>query len=283
MYADLHLHTNCSDGTDTPSELIELAIKNNVRVISITDHDSVNAYKLLLDEKIPEYIELITGIELSFEINHNMLHILGYYIDIFDKGLESLLLKMSAEKTESTRLNFENAILKGIFSYEWERVLELNSNQQRISGVHVVKAMEIDCYNIPGMSLWDMFRKYFWPANDDYICASTVNAYEGIGVIKSAGGISIIAHPGCLGDDNIVLDLISHGVGGLEVYHPAHSEEESLRYLNIAEKENLFISGGTDWHGKNNDANVTHFGMRGLADENYKILRQKKIERFKSR
>jgi len=271
MYADLHLHSVYSDGTDTPLELIELAQQNNVRVISITDHDSVAAYKILSNEKIPEDIELIPGIEISVEIDHNMVHILGYYINIYDKGLENLLTKMSAEKNESTRLNFERAVSNDIFSYDWDRVLELNSTRPRISGIHVVKAMETDGYNIPGMDLWDIFYKYFWPTDKNYICASTVSTYEAIEVIKSAGGISVIAHPYCLGDDNIVFDLISHGIQGLEVYHPEHSEEINLKYLNIAQKENLYISGGSDWHGKNLDLKRP-FASTGLADKNYKIL-----------
>lgn len=269
MYADLHLHSVYSDGTDTPVELTEYAKTNNVRVISITDHDSINAYKILSNEKIPENIKIIPGIEISVESNHNMIHILGYYIDIFDKQLENLLTKMSAEKTESTRLNFENAVSKGVFSYEWKRVLELNAERERISGVHIVKAMEADRYNIPGMGLWDIFYKYFWPTNTDYICVSTTDMYKAINVIKSAGGVSVIAHPGCLGDDNIVFYLISHGVEGLEVYHPDHSKETSLKYLKIAEKENLYITGGTDWHGK---TDTRSFGMYGLKNNNYKIL-----------
>ena len=279
MYADLHLHSMCSDGTDTPLELIKLAKKNDVQVISITDHDSIAAYKMLSNEQIPKDIELITGAEISVESNHNMIHILGYYIDIFDKRFENLLAKMAVEKTENTRLNFENAVSKNIFSYDWKRVLELNADQPRISGVHVVKAMRIDGYN-PGMDLWDMFHKYFFPTNIDYISISTIGAYEAIDVIKTVGGISVIAHPVWV-YDNVVLDLISYGAQGLEVYHPDHSEEQISKYLRIAKEKNLYISGGTDWHGKNNGANVTHFAMCGLADENYEIL--KVGSRFKSK
>jgi len=264
-------------------ELIELAKTNNVRVISITDHDSVGAYKILRNERIPEDIELITGIEISVEGNHKMIHILGYYIDIFDRRLECLLTKMSIEKTESTQLNFENAVSKGVFSYEWERVLELNPSQPRIVGVHVVKAMETDGCNVPGMDIWDMFRKYFLPTSMDYICASTVGAYEAIDAIKAADGVSVLAHPGFLGDDNIVFDLISRGLQGLEVYHRVHSEEETAKYLHIAKKEKLYITGGTDWHGKNNAGDMAHIGICGLTDENYEILKLKQNGRFKSK
>jgi len=272
LFADLHLHSTYSDGTETPLELCRLAEEHDIKVISITDHDNVSGQKSLLNAQIPESIEIITGIEISTEINRKMLHILGYYIDIFDEKLGRFINDISIEKTESTRLNFENACIKNIFSYKWERVLELNPNQSRISGVHVVKAMEIDGYEVPGIGLWDMFHRYFWPANDNYISCATITGYDAVDIIKNIGGIPIIAHPKSIENDDIVLDLIKHGAQGIEVYHPIHTDDDILKYLQMAENEKLYISGGSDWHGKN-DALGRTFAMTGLEHENYEILK----------
>ena len=273
MFADLHLHSKYSDGSDTPLELCNLAQAHNVQVISITDHDTVNGHKALINEQIPCGIKIIPGIEISTEVNRKMLHILGYYIDIFDERLERFINDISIEKTETTRLNFENACANKVFSYEWERVLELNAGQPRISGVHVVKAMQMDSYEVPNMGLWDMFHGYFWPENDNYISNQTFTAYEAIDIIKNIGGIPIIAHPKSINNDDIVLDLIQYGLQGIEVYHPIHTGDDIKKYLQMAENEKLFISGGTDWHGKNNGAEVTHFATTGLEHENYELLK----------
>ena len=117
MFADLHLHSTFSDGTDMPLELCNLAKDHNIQVISITDHDTVNGQKALINEKIPCDVKIIPGIEISTEVNHKMLHILGYYIHMFDKRLEKFINDVSIEKTETTRLNFEKAHNENVFSY----------------------------------------------------------------------------------------------------------------------------------------------------------------------
>ena len=272
MFADLHMHSTFSDGTNTPLELCQLAVEHNVRVISITDHDSVRGQKALLNQQLPQNVEVITGIEISTEVSHKMIHILGYFINMFDKRLEQFVKTLSAEKTESTRINFENACSKNIFSYEWERVLKINAGQPRISGAHVVKAMEIDGYEVPSMKLRDMFRKIFWPANENYVSFQTFTAFDAIDLIKAIGGIPVIAHPKYFDDDDILFDLIRHGAQGLEVYHPTHADSDTTKYLQVAIDKKLYVTGGSDWHGKNSVHGRT-FAMPGLAHENYPILK----------
>jgi len=271
MYADLHMHSTFSDGTDTPQELCNLAGAHNIRVISITDHDTVSGQKALRDEQTPPQIRVIPGIEVSTLVNHKMIHILGYYIDMFSKELERYICETSEEKTKSTRANFEKACADGIFSFRWERVLELNEGQPRISGAQVIKAMKIDEYEAPGIGLWDIFHKCFWPENDDYISYGSFNGYDAIDIIKSIGGIPVIAHPKNIRDDSVVIDLIRYGAQGLEVYHPVHDREDSKKYLQMAEDNGLYISGGSDWHGKNKNEGVP-FGSVGLDHGDYKLL-----------
>ena len=271
MFADLHMHSTYSDGTDTPLELCCHAKRHGVRVISITDHDSVGGQKALLAQQIPQNVDVIPGIEISTEIGHKMIHILGYHIDLFDSGLEQFLAVISAEKTESTRLNFENACAKKVFSYEWPRVLEHNAGQPRIGGIHVVKAMEIDGYGIPGMEYREMFKKVFWPASDDYISVQTIGAYDAIDFVKKIGGIPIIAHPKYFDCDDTLYDLIRHGAQGLEVFHPTHTDDDTAKYLKIANDRKLYVTGGSDWHG-GNSVRGRKFAMTGLASCAYPIL-----------
>ena len=282
MFADLHLHSTYSDGTDTPLELCLLAKKQNLKVISITDHDSVGGQKAVLeaqmskpqvpDVQIPQNIEIITGVEISPFSNGKMNHILGYHINIYDKKLEYFIENISVEATEATRLTFEKALANNLFSYQWERVLELNAGQPRIGGSGIVKAMSIDGYEVPGMGLWDMHYKCFLGGDKDYLRHTTYSAYDAIDIIRSAGGIPVIAHPKTIGNDDIVLDLIRYGAMGLEVYHPSHSSEDASKYLQMAEDKKLYITGGSDWHGKNSAAGRV-LGLTGLAHGDYEILK----------
>jgi predicted metal-dependent phosphoesterase TrpH len=271
MFADLHLHSTYSDGTDTPDELIRLSIDNGIKVISITDHDTVSGYNNITDMRTPD-ISVIPAIEISTVLGHSYLHILGYYIDARSDKLAKYIRRVSEEKTENTRINFESALSLGVFDYKWERVLELHRNHPRISGVHVVDSMQKDNYVIDGLGLWDFFHKYFWAESPDFIPTETATAYDAIDIIKKAGGVPIIAHPKSIGNDMIIESLIQYGAQGLEVFHPTHKEEESIKYRQMAEDKKVFITGGTDWHGKNNGSEINRFGMCGLQNSDYPIL-----------
>jgi len=271
VFADLHLHSIYSDGTDTPDELVFLSAKHGISVISIADHDTVSGYAHISDTKTTN-VTIIPAIEISTILGHNYLHILGYYINTDSQELAAYILKVSAEKTENTRINFENAVCQGCFRYDWERVLALHKDHPRISGVHVVYSMQKDGYVIDGMNLWNMFHKYFWAESPYFIPTETATAYDAIDIIKKVGGIPIIAHPKSIGNDDTVVDLLRYGAQGLEVFHPVHTKDDVTKYQQLAEAENVYISGGTDWHGKNNGAEVTHFGMCGLDSDKYPIL-----------
>ena len=234
MFADLHLHSIYSDGSDTPEELGSLAIRHGISVISIADHDSITAYDntTVLSNLS---VTIIPAVEISTILEHSFLHILGYYINVNSDDLTEYIRIASNEKTENTRINFENAVKQGCFSYKWERVLELHKEQPRISGVHVVKAMQIDNFIINGMKLWDMFYKYFWAESPDFIQTETTTAYDAIDIIKKAGGIPVIAHPKSIGNDNFVIDLVEYGAQGLEVFHPIHTGDDIDKYKKMAD------------------------------------------------
>jgi hypothetical protein len=103
------------------------------------------------------------------------------------------------------------------------------------------------------------------------LCGVPLKVICGV-IIKQAGGVPVIAHPKSIGNDATINDLIQYGVQGLEVFHPIHTKDDITKYQQLAEDKRLYISGGTDWHGKNNGAEITRFGMRGLENDNYPIL-----------
>jgi 3',5'-nucleoside bisphosphate phosphatase len=272
MYADLHLHSTYSDGTDTPRELFYLAEENGLRVIAIADHDSVRGVQAAIKEKLPGNVLLIPAIEVSTIFNRRLLHMLGYYIDVHSNALALFIEQISADKTENTRINFENIRNIGLVDYDWNRVLQLHPDQPRISGVHVVAAMEHDGAEAKGLTLRDLFHTYFLPTGSGFIESEKMTAYDAIRIIKEAGGIPVIAHPKSIGNDGVVMDLIRAGVEGLEIYHPSHTPEESEKYESMAKAHKLLMTGGSDWHGGNNAPGVKHMGCVGLPNDRYAIF-----------
>lgn len=200
---------------------------------------------------------------------------LGYYIDIHNESLASFIEEISAEKTENTRINFENARALGVISYDWERVLQLHSEQPRISGVHVADAMRKDGASAKDMSLRDMFRTFFLPSGAGFIETETLTAYDSVDIIKKAGGVPVIAHPKSIGNDETVVDLINYGAKGIEVYHPSQTREEREKYKQLASEYGIFITGGSDWHGKNSSPETPCIGCAGLDSDNYEILKRR--------
>jgi len=276
MYADLHMHSTYSDGKNTPAELCKLADEHGVKIISITDHDTIDAHKWLALNPQDANVKIIPGVEITLLANHKMMHILGYYIDVHSNALATMMQDMGAEITKSTRLNFERACCDGVISYPWERVVELSPGESRLGGSRVIKAMNIDGYKKPGMDTEELYQKYFLCTNPDYIWHTTHTAYDVVDTIKAAGGVPVIAHPKSICDDDTVLDLIRYGVQGLEVYHPSHSQDDVAKYLQMATDMKIYVTGGSDWHGKS-DNSPGHAGRpfagTGLEHGDYGILK----------
>ena len=272
MYADLHLHTVYSDGTDTPREIFALASQNSINTIAITDHDCVDGVKEA-HTFVKEFdIRLIDGAEISTMHHGRYVHVLGYYIDTENAYLAEYITESAKDKTDNTLINFNHARDLGVFEYSWERVLELNPSQKRLTGLHVVGAMRRDGYEVPGMGYYDFFGKYFLAFSDQFIDTEKKTPFEAIDIIKKCGGIPVLAHPKLIGSDEYLMEFIDYGAEGLEAYHPIHSPEETQKYLEIANAKGLYVSGGTDWHGGNNSSSVKGFGMCGLDHWDYSLL-----------
>lgn len=276
MFADLHVHSTFSDGTDTPAQLLRLAADHGIRVLAITDHDSVQGVHAALALPQAERcgVGLIGGIEVSTLHNRRFLHVLGYGIDVHSPALAAYLEEVSKEKTENTRQNFQNARSAGAVDYSWSKVLSHNAGQCRLSGVHVVGALRQDGVQPNGRTYREFFWEYFRPEGASFVQTEKTTGYDAVDIIKKAGGIPVIAHPKLVDNDAVVLDLIRYGAQGIEAYYPQHTAEETEKYLQMAGDKGILVSGGSDWHGGNSGAQVLCIGCAGLRDGNFEILRR---------
>lgn len=251
---DLHMHSSYSDGDLSPDELIKECIKNNIKTISITDHDTIEGNKnISLKYKNNDEIKIISGIELSARVSVGTMHILGYDIDINNRVLND---KIPVLKNNSIyHIIGLLTVLKKDYNitFSTEDIKELICSNKNIGRPDLAKLCIKYGYC---KSVSDAFDKYLIDSYEKIRSIGKGISYkECIDLITVAGGIPVLAHPKTLKlNDNDLLKLIKnmkeYGLKGIEVYNSIHTKEDIEKYLKIASDLNLLISGGSDYHGE---------------------------------
>lgn len=246
-YADLHIHSNYSDGSLSPEEIVEKAKYLGVKSISITDHDSIASQYII--ENDYNDINIISGIELSTEYNDLEIHVLGYFIDIRDKNLNEIVNKLNKARIERIEEILFKLKKNDIHLTLDELAIDLDSTV--IGRSHVANAMVKKGYYDSYKAAFTNFLVKGKPA---YVKGCKLNYKDAIKVINDSGGMAVLAHPGQiykgLEIENIIKNLKFYGLKGIEVYHPSHSREQTNNFYNLCKKYKLFITGGSDYHGK---------------------------------
>lgn len=275
MYADLHVHSVYSDGTNLPEEVVNIAVRNNVKAISLVDHDTIEGIEEFLKETEKHNILGIPGVEISTSVNKKRIHIIGYHIDTKNSELISFLDRLSTARTENTRKIFQKLCDNGKLNYSWEDVLQHHEGKVWLCSSHVFEAMKKDGKYSSWEEWPEFYYKNFSKHSFAYEDVDGFEAEDAINIIMEANGIPVVAHPKLIGDDTQIKLLISKGIKGIEVYYPAHSREDIKRYLEIAKKNELLVTGGTDWHGDLTEWNVD-LGEYGVTKAEVDLLNQTK-------
>lgn len=253
---DMHTHTNYSDGDLSPQDLITLAIDKNIGVLAITDHDTIEGIKKVDrndDLIVNSGIKIINGIELSAKANKGRMHILGYGINLNDEFLNK---KMTVLKDNS--INSVLSIMEQIkrdygIRFGYEDIKSLVNANHNLGRPDLAKLCVKYGY---ATTIQDAFDKYLIEAyNKTRKSGKGLEYQECLELISNSGGIPVLAHPKSLELTEkelmiLLKDMISYGLKGIEVYHSSHTKEEMEYFLEIANKCNLLVSGGSDYHGK---------------------------------
>jgi len=252
---DLHIHTTASDGTFTPSEIVAHAIKLKLKAIAITDHDTLAGSSEALDEGIPAALEFLTGVEISAApppLYHQAgsFHLLGYSIHLDDPELNQTL-----EVLQLARKNRNPAIIKRLnelgISISLDEVRE-EAGDVQLGRPHIAQIM---IKKGVVSSIDEAFDQFLGPDKPAYVDKYRVQCSKAIGAILGAGGIPVLAHPGLLEyeSENQFDDLISQlkqmGIQGVEVYYPEHTADQTRLFAELAQRHELLLTGGTDFHG----------------------------------
>lgn len=249
-YIDLHAHTNFSDGELTPDELIKLAINNNIGILAITDHDTIEGVKNITYR--PNNIKIINGIELSAKVDYGTMHILGYGIDIHNKDLNNKLVELKDNGINSILSVIEQLKKDYNIFFTYQELKELINANHNLGRPDIARLLIKKGYV---KTVQEAFDKYLIDAyNKIKGQKKGIHYSECIDLILKSNGIPVLAHPKTLklNDKELLLilkDMIKCGLMGIEAYHSTHTSEEVSKYIEIANELGLSISGGSDYHG----------------------------------
>jgi predicted metal-dependent phosphoesterase TrpH len=242
--ADLHLHTRFSDGTFSPEELVLQAQKCGLACVALTDHDTVEGCAPMAAACAATGIEFIPGTELTAEHENTELHVLGYFVDTQNQRLLTEIARFQVVRQQRirdmvARLNEVNVPL------EAESVFAL-ANCKAPGRPHVARAL-VKAGLVSNLD--EAFERFLKKNRPAWVPKAKVSALEGIELIHQAGGLAVMAHPGLNRTDDVIPDLVDAGLDGIECFHTKHSTSMAARYLEIADRYHLLVTGGSDCHG----------------------------------
>ena len=244
---DLHSHTHESDGTCSPAQLIAEAVRAGVRVLGITDHDTLRGFDQALPAARQAGIELICGIELSTKLYGQSVHLLGYFLN-GDHGLEDFrnwVLDMQASRRDRN-IRLVARLRELGFDITLE---EAEARGRGLTGrPHFAQLMVEKGYV---SSLQQAFDEYLDETAKGYVYRREPQFSEGVERIRNAGGIASLAHPVRVRGDipSLVPELCGAGMNAIEAYHSDHTAPDTAEYLGLAQRHGLLVTGGSDFHG----------------------------------
>jgi 3',5'-nucleoside bisphosphate phosphatase len=275
LLADLHLHTNYSDGVYSPEKVLSLVKENDLSCVSITDHDTLEAYPEAIPAANALGIELIPGIEISASYQAREVHIVGLFVELNNAFLADLLAELKIKRHERIVQMIERLCALGC-SITMDEVLKI-AGKGSLGRPHVAQALLNHGYVY---SSKDAFERYIGTEGAAYVPGSPLDPPKAIDAIKKSGGIPILAHPIYLKDDSLIEKWAGDGLAGLEVYHSSHNQQLTEKYEKIAKRLGLLASGGTDYHGPSKEGGP--IGSVKISYEHVEALKKWKQEQTRS-
>jgi predicted metal-dependent phosphoesterase TrpH len=250
---DLHLHSNASDGRLSPEEVVRESARRGLRVIALTDHDTVAGVGPALSaaKDFPE-LTVIPGVELSTDEPQGEVHVLGYFIDYTDAELVSRLDRMRGSRRERAQAMIDKLGDLGV-DIEWARVQEI-AGAGSVGRPHLAQAMLEKGYI---GSLKEAFTEYIGRDGPAYVERRKLTPTAAVELVARFNGLPVLAHPLTTRDpEAVVARLKAVGLVGIEAHYKDYRPDEVARLLDLAERYGLTATGGSDYHGLDDAAEV---------------------------
>jgi predicted metal-dependent phosphoesterase TrpH len=243
MAIDLHAHTTVSDGVLAPADLARLAARRGLSMLAITDHDAVGGVRAAR-AAAPSGLEILAGAELTVHVGGREAHVLAYGVDPADVAFEAALADLALRREERAREIVERLVALGI-EIEFEDVLRV-SGEGTIARPHVARAL-VDRGH--AATLDEAFRRWLGRHGPAFVRKEVLAPRAAFDLVKRAGGVPVLAHPGTFRRDDLIPVLVEAGLEGLEVRHTEHSAARTRHYEALARDLDLLPTGGSDFHG----------------------------------
>lgn len=266
--ADLHIHTNASDGDLSPKDLMEKISQKSLQTISITDHDTIRGYldaKELADEKD---IELIPGVEISTIWGDREIHVLAYAFDEENENFLNLVANQKNARRKRMKAIVEVLKREGVdIDYEEVRA----ESRGNIGRPHAASVLINKGYVA---SVSEAFIRYLSTDKIKEIKTEYAVLDKVISTVHEAGGVLSIAHPGPFYTQNEIKELLKYPFDGIECIHPSHSYKVQKMFLDLAGIHNLLVTGGSDFHGSKKSEYDPYLGVVTLGSQFVEALKR---------
>lgn len=246
---DLHAHTQVSDGTESPAELVAAGVAAGLDVLAITDHDSTAGWVPAFEAAEGTGITILPGMELSTQLDGASVHILAYLIDPAHGGLLA-----ETERIRAERLHRAEAMVQRIavdYALDWDDVLAQAQPGSTIGRPHIADAL-VHRGHVPDRSA--AFQSILHWRGGYYRPHQAPKPLEGVQLVVAAGGVPVLAHPGGRGPDRVFTEkrirtMVDAGLAGVEVGHRDNPQASREKWSDVARRYGLVVTGSSDYHG----------------------------------
>jgi predicted metal-dependent phosphoesterase TrpH len=242
LKVDFHSHTNLSDGSLAPQQLVDFMGERGVEVFSISDHDTLAAYDGAFE--VPAGAGVVTGIEINTTWRENEVHVLGYGVALGPSPIRDLIAYNQSERRKRAEM-MVHRLQHGGYGITFEDVLREAGPAHALGRPHVAKAL-VRAGLTAGIE--SAFRDLLRRGKPGYVPQFYTSPRAAIETIAAAGGVPVLAHPGRLRDRVLIDELAQCGLRGLEVFYPLHDAHEVADFRDTAQRLGLVMTAGADFH-----------------------------------
>lgn len=250
MAFDLHTHSDLSDGTTSPAEVVSEAARAGLQGVALTDHDTTAGWDAAEEAAAEHQIALVRGMELSTVSSSGIaVHVLSYLHDPTDTALLAEIAK--SRDARYTRAKRMTQLLSEDFPITWDLVKQHTTVESTIGRPHLADAL-VEAGVVPNRSA--AFDSILRAGSKYYVPHYAPDPVLGVELIRAAGGVPIFAHPkakvrGWVVEDQLFYDMVDAGLAGVEVYHRDNSDSGRAWLLDFARNHDLLVTGSSDYHG----------------------------------
>ncbi len=265
---DLHMHTTASDGRSTPDALVEQARGRGIRVLSVTDHDTMAGHPAAARAAAGAGLTFVPGIEITSVHDGRDVHVLAYFLPEDAPGLQDMLASQRRRRT-ARGLEIVERLRRLGAPIDGEAMLaEAATGGTSIARPRIAQALVAAGH---AASVSDAFDRFLADDGPAYVPHTGVSPAEVVALVKRGGGVASLAHPGYRPRDEIIGGLVDAGLDALEAYHSSHDVTAVQHYLQLAHAHGLLVTGGSDYHGEGT-RRAEYFGVTHLPAEHYAAL-----------